>query len=500
MELVMRIKNVKSIRDLTFKFPLEKGLYSITGENASGKSTLVACASTVFFGMPMYDYFGRPDGDASIEFTLGDSKRSWNYKNRQWLQDTSLQKMPLNGFYEGSIIFGNRFKDTSFSVIGILDRLSSNDMNPADEFIRTNLGIILHDNPNHYKKLFVVKGYVAKLKGLTGEPYFYELKPNKYISQARMSTGENLLISILNSLNIVRKKRIKRNDGRPCIVLLDEVELALHASSLRRLVHVLQEISDDLDLSIFFSTHSLELIRGISPQNNYYISKQFDGSILISNPCYPAFATRNLYSDDGYGNDAVIFVEDDVAKCIVERILLEKELLQNIRIKVLPTGGWTNTIKMAHDVISSRLLLKDTRLILILDKDIEKEVPAFFANHKQYKYLNPDYLPISSLEKYLKEKLVCNVDNLLYRKLDNYLFQRNPLSSILHKYVIETNIHNDTDGKALFGYLINELRGMRKDRSNLSEIVVKHIIDTDKHLMDTLVDYLRGKIECCEIT
>ena len=46
MELIMHISNVKSIKDITFSFPLEKGLYAITGENASGKSTLVACASS----------------------------------------------------------------------------------------------------------------------------------------------------------------------------------------------------------------------------------------------------------------------------------------------------------------------------------------------------------------------------------------------------------------------------------------------------------------------
>ena len=70
MDLIMNIKNVKSIKDFTFRFPLEKGLYAITGENGSGKSTVVACASSVFFHMPMNEYFGKPSRDASIEFTL----------------------------------------------------------------------------------------------------------------------------------------------------------------------------------------------------------------------------------------------------------------------------------------------------------------------------------------------------------------------------------------------------------------------------------------------
>lgn len=129
------------------------------------------------------------------------------------------------------------------------------------------------------------------------------------------------------------------------------------------------------------------------------------------------------------------------------------------------------------------IIRRNTKLILILDKDIKKDVSVFMSNHKKYKYLNPDYLPISSLEKYLKQKLVCDVDNLLYRKLDNYLFQR---SFILHKYITETDIQDDMDGKTLFGYLINELRGIRKDRENLSEIVVKHLVENDGDLVDIL--------------
>ena len=494
MELIMHIENVKSIRNITFRFPLEKGLYAITGENASGKSTLVACASTVFFHMPMYEYFGRPLGSASIEFTLENTSRKWTYTDNKWHQSFSEKRMTLNGFYEGSVIFGNRFKDTNFNALRILDRISTNDVELADEFVRLNLGVILHDNPDHYKKLYAIKESVKCEHKLNGHPYFYQTENSKYISQARMSTGENLLITILHSLNIVRKKRLLNSDGRPCIVFLDEIELALHASSLRRLLFFLKNISDELNLSIFFSTHSIELLRDIKAQNIYYLDRQIDGSISVTNPCYPAYATRNLYSDDGYGNDAVIFVEDDLAKCIIDRILLEKELINNIRIKVLPTGGWTNTIVMAHDVIVSRLLLKGTRVIVVLDKDIQDDVPNFLKTHKQYKHIEPDYLPISSLEKYLKQNLVDHVDGNLHRKLDNYIFQNRPLSAILKKYQSETNIIEDRDGKTLYGYLLNELRSIRKDREDLVELVVKYIMESKPELIDALSDYLNRKI------
>ena len=135
---------------------------------------------------------------------------------------------------------------------------------------------------------------------------------------------------------------------------------------------------------------------------------------MVTNPCYPAYATRNLYGDDGYGNDMVILVEDDLAKLIIEKLLLEKQLVNNIRIKILPTGGWTNTITMAYDVTTSNLLQKGTKLAVVLDKDIKDEVPDFFSRHKQYSGIKVDFLPIASLEKYLYSKLVRDKDKKLF--------------------------------------------------------------------------------------
>ena len=85
---------------------------------------------------------------------------------------------------------------------------------------------------------------------------------------------------------------------------------------------------------------------------------------------------------------------------------------------MLPTGGWTNTLIMAHDLVSSRLLLNGTRIAVVLDKDIQGFVPDFMRNHKECKHLDPDYLPVSSLEKYLKQKLVDAVDPAFYKILD----------------------------------------------------------------------------------
>lgn len=482
----MTIENVKAINKLEFSFPLESGLYAITGENSSGKSTLVTCASSVFFRMPMTDYIGRPEQGATIEFKLEDAYRKWIYASGQWSTIISEKKMNINGFYEGSIIFGNRFRDTMFSKVRILDKLTISDLDKADDFVRKNLGVILHDNEEYYKELFIVKDDICRAKGLAGTPYVYSLS-GKFINQARMSTGENLLVSILHSLNLLRRRRHSQS---PYIVFLDEIELALHASSLRRLVHFLTQFAESFQLAVFFSTHSLELIRGIKPQNIYYLTRMFNGTITVTNPCYPAYATRNLYSDDGYGSDFVIFVEDDIAKSVIERIINDRQLIRNARVKVLPTGGWTNTITMAFDVISSRLLLKDTKIIVILDKDIKRMVPGFLGNNPQYQSVRINYLPISSLEKYIKKGLIDRFDKDLFEKLDTYLFQKNPLTSLIQEYGKTHDPNDDKDGKALYGVLLNELRGMRKGREELVDIVLKHVMDTDVASIEELSRFL----------
>lgn len=68
MKLKMQIKNIKSINDLNIELPLDKGLYAITGQNGSGKSTVITCASSAYFNMQMNEYFGKTPDDASIFF------------------------------------------------------------------------------------------------------------------------------------------------------------------------------------------------------------------------------------------------------------------------------------------------------------------------------------------------------------------------------------------------------------------------------------------------
>ena len=124
-----------------------------------------------------------------------------------------------------------------------------------------------------------------------------------------MSTGENLLLTVLRSLEI---RLGKDNFGKyPVYIYLDEIELALHSSAIRRFVFFLKKLAQDHNFVVMFSTHSIEILRSIEPNNVFYIQNLPDGSLDLINPCYPVYATRNLEASVS-GHDFIIMVEDEL--------------------------------------------------------------------------------------------------------------------------------------------------------------------------------------------
>ena len=110
MGINMVIHNVKNVDDYRFEIPTEKGLYAITGENGSGKSTIISCAAAAFYVPSFNDYFGNPRDGAYIQFEFQGSTRRVYELNGKWRAPKRIDSLGITGFYEGSIVFGNRFK------------------------------------------------------------------------------------------------------------------------------------------------------------------------------------------------------------------------------------------------------------------------------------------------------------------------------------------------------------------------------------------------------
>jgi hypothetical protein len=489
MKLNVKISKIKSINELEISLPIDKGLYAITGQNGSGKSTVVTCASTVFFTLPMNDFFGLTAPDARIDFDLNGAKRAW-YKDKSKWKKYSNGKMSIKGFYEGSLIFGNRFRNTNYETLKKIDQLSSRKLIEAPEFIRENLGIILQNNQNFYEKLFVLDSENNQNLNLSRDIFYYQ-KGDKRVSQFHMSTGENLMISILNSIDIRNKDRASLS--KPCLMFLDEIELALHPSSLKRFITFLTDISNKYNYAIYFSTHSIELISGIKPDNIFFIERYVDDTMEIINPCYPAYATRILI-DHHAGYDYVILVEDDLAKSIINRLLKKHHLFTNKLIHVLPAGGYSNVIDLANEVVTSNLIGANSKIIIVLDGDVKEKAKAYFAKMKHQNNIPLNYLPIESLEKYLKNKLIDNVDRKLFRLLNDFVFQQKSLNTLIQEYQ-NLNIENDNSGKKFYSIIDCELRARNKNREEIVEMVVDYLFENNDANLPKITQFLRKQLQ-----
>lgn len=451
--LQIEVKNVRSLDDFSLTLPFKSGLHAIAGENGIGKSTIFACLSKFVYRGSLRSYF-RSDGNASsrITYKFKDLTNSW-IKQPNWKRDDSGDNgILIDGFYEGSLIFGSRFSDAHYSKLGKSHNVKLNDLMLADDFIVRNLGRILRNNENHYSSLMKIKTKKkAEELGFNGNPYFIE-RNDKWASQLFMSSGELLLIGLLHFINerIELKKR-KGITDQISLILVDEIELALHPSAQHRLANFLKNISQVSNFCIYFSTHSVQIINTLKAEDIFYINRSINNIIDIVNPCYPAYATRSLYSNDGY--DLIILVEDDLAKFIVEKVIREESLSSSRMIRVLPCGGWDKTLELQLEMQVSLMLGQGCKTISILDGDIEDQYNVKYPQESREATLKKLFLPIHSVEKFLKKKLIDEPCVVFAKKFGDRFFIARSIEDIINDYKTNPKTGSDNTGKGLFRVL-----------------------------------------------
>ena len=468
--LTIKINNIRGIKSLEVDLNLKQGIYAFTGQNASGKSTLIASLASIFYRQVLPNFFRNSSNNALISYNLdGDSMTAKKLENSKFWDFNG--DLLLNGFYEGSIIHGNRFRDTNYKSLYEATKVSKPNLIKADDFVIENLGIILQDDANHYADLYRLKKDDAIRRfNFRGSPYFL-FENSKIISQFSLSTGENLLISLLHSLNFQLIKKPARDHY---IVLLDEIELALHPSALVRLVKFLTQIARQRNIAIYFSTHSVELIRQIPAENIYYLQKHSDKSVEVINPCYPSYATRNISIFDGY--DLLILVEDYLARKIVETIIRKHDLNKSKLIHVIPAGGWENTLSLHNEITDSELLGAGRKVISILDGDIENQFNDKYKSKGLYSHLNITFLPIESIEKFLLKKLVIDVDHSFFRHFGDSFFKKKSLDCVVKEFQKEYTLHSN--GKNFYKLLISNVTSVNVPQKEFELMVSDYILKT----------------------
>ena len=422
--LRVKIEHIKNIKKASLEFPIDNSMNLIVGANGSGKSTIIQALSQAISKQPLKNLQQGDYNDASfVELSIEGKVDLWEGKNNWYLRNVSIN---LNGMFEGSLFYGTRFNDSKL-VDKLLQegKIPPEDIVDADEYIKEKMSYILHGIPGKYPNLKKIRNkYIARRLNLVGTPYF-NLTNGYLISQYRMSSGECLLVSLLHFIyNAIVRRSLPRN--KLILILIDEIEVALHPIAVSRFLDLLNELlRSSSNLMIILSSHSPEVIRKIPPNNIFKIENN-DGYVEVINPCYPSYVIRDVYKHEGF--DYLLLVEDELTKIIVDKILDQCNIKSSKLVHIVPVGGWNNVLRLQRDLLQNNVLGLGREVISIIDGDAKNDVPNEFKHFKKL------FLPIECVEKFLYKNLVESPNQRMKKIINDKYFQVDSIDTLISEY------------------------------------------------------------------
>ena len=312
---------------IDFSYPIS----AFVGENGSGKSTLLALAACAFHNDDAFHQFSRKKS----YFTYGDFFTfSPEETGLQGIEITYIIRQPdgdkpnirrkkpsgkWNDFntrkYRNVIYLGiNRIVPPSESSAHRSYRKSFEaEEIPADMLaqIKTLAGRIFGKN---YSSLRIFSQNAYRLFLVERNAIFY--------SGFNMGAGENAVISILLDLLTA---------GPGTLLVIDEIELGLHAKAQKEFITILKEICNANKCQVICSTHSDIVLSSLPPDARYFIQNQ-NGQTTITPGISAEYAFGKLAGQNT--NELDVFVEDEVGKAIIINIL-PLHLRERLKIYVI---------------------------------------------------------------------------------------------------------------------------------------------------------------------
>lgn len=380
------IENIKNIKSLCFDIP-NPGLHIITGTNGSGKTTLFTCISRICnnnayrIGFPAkasdnYDLFL-----GKITYQFDNQKVIYSRRESgEWRPNTKNSTV-LQSFNYPKILNITTKDRRIFSQENITPRRRS-----TDEWLNHQLNTIFDTN----KFSQMIKITTGDLRRGRGEEhdrrrniaYAIPLGNNKYYTERSFSFGEIVLLNMLFDIQSV---------PNGSLILIDELELAIHPSSQIRLINCLKELSRERGLTILISTHSASIIK--SQRSVIFLNAQQNGNIEIIEECPPAKAIGAIGMREDTNPDIIVLVEDSMAKSLFHALKQKYISLQNelsyLDIRILEIGGFTNVIHFYNET-NNYLFYDNVYVTAFMDKDVETDIVPFpqFGNTEAIRLYN----------------------------------------------------------------------------------------------------------------
>ena len=374
------IAKLKHIEKLEFNLP-SPGVHLLCGSNGAGKTSLLACLHRIGNAQAFARHFrasahsGSLDNfdTAKITYKVDTEEVTYAYGGTRWVPRPRSNSHLLELFDFPEVIY----------IGATADRITPR----PEDFAPKRLGQASQEIRDAANTIFSTTKFdslkVINLTPGTGNQAFLlqATPPPKatYFSERNFSLGELCVIKLI--------KRLKECP-KGALVLIDELELALHPRAQIELLKYIKALAPLKELTVIFSTHSVSLLKSVDRKNIIFLNRRGNKSEAIYG-CYPAYALGNIAHIEERAPDIAVYVEDDAAADVTETLLkltatskLGTKVALHPSIQILPIGPFMSVVR--HLAGSDAVLPQSTRATALLDADVKTETLANWQAEKNH--------------------------------------------------------------------------------------------------------------------
>ena len=358
------IKGIRGIKELNYPLPSESGVYLLTGSNGSGKTTLLTALSRLgdqyAFKNGFKDVMPR---ESSVIYTIQGEEVSYRKRNERWAPTPKKLSHLFEQYTYSKTYFLTATELRFYTTQVEGDRRNSQNVSQEiKEALNDVFGTRRFGNLR-YCIVSSMRGRQSRLRR-DNKLYFIEETSDIHYTEQSFSLGERMVLNALDFLETVESGGM---------LLIDEVELALHPIAQVRFYKLLKSKADEKNLVGIISTHSSSLIK-VADKIHYLENR--DGEIQVVTDVKPAYILKDLSVELDVCPDYLFFVEDEMARTYLSEMLNAfKEIeptSRRVSFKILPVGGYKQVLMLMTYFYGVQPFARNS-VHSFLDKDVETE-------------------------------------------------------------------------------------------------------------------------------
>ena len=485
------IENIKHIKKLEFQLEEKNSVYALTGKNGSGKTTLLAAIARMKNKYAFRNYFQTSYDThldrfaGKITYEINNDEVYYKYAGKNWSAHPRKKS--------------SLFTQIKFSDIKLIPPNEKRLFIHKKELKINTISDASPEFKAYMNKIFGTSKFdnlrQMNVERKQGKPnrkniaYLIEKAKNSYYTEKNFSLGEMIVLNLFLELQNIPQK---------ALILIDEIELALHPKVQVNLINYFKEYSKENDTQIILSTHSSNVIRHVD--SIIFLKTTTNGETQVHYDAYPAQAIGQIADTDDFTPDIIFLVEDKMANILLVEMIKEygKYVEKLPDYKVVPIGGYNNVLSFHKE--NQNYLFNGSTMVSFLDADVKETIEYLKdkrSNTALYDELvrSIEFLPITPelglmefinenkehVEEILQEKLSShniNVANLL-ESIEYETLMTNPNN----KNIEENNASMRKASKKLLDKFIEGLRGFTHNNEESLEKLL-FVIYVEKYYAD----------------